>query len=309
MSQEKLHWIVADEQQGERVDVFLTKSITNQTRSTIQKWIEIGYVTINGKQVKANHRLKSAQTIEVVLPDPEPTELKPENIPLDILFEDEHLIVLNKPRGLVVHPAPGHYTGTLVHALLYHCQFLSNLNGPLRPGIVHRLDKDTSGVMMVAKTDLAHRNLASQIQSHTAKREYKAIVYGNIGEEKGEIIAPIGRDPHDRKKMAVVFENSREATTHFQVLERFGNFTFIACRLLTGRTHQIRVHMAYIKHPVACDPLYGPERNPFSEYIEGQALHSHSLDLVHPVTGKELHFSAPLPQDMTSILQWLRQRS
>jgi 23S rRNA pseudouridine1911/1915/1917 synthase len=222
------------------------------------------------------------------------------------LYEDEYVIVINKPRGMVVHPAVGNYSGTLVNALLEHCEDLSGINGEVRPGIVHRLDKDTSGVMVAAKNNQAHLSLTEQIKNRTASRRYLAIVYGNIKEDKGVINAPIGRHYVDRKRMAVTFENSKEAITNFQVLERFGQFTFVACKLKTGRTHQIRVHMAYIGHPVVGDPKYGPERRNFS--IKGQALHSTELTFKHPVTGETMVFHAPLPEDMDRILLELNNK-
>ena len=230
-------------------------------------------------------------------------EICAEDIPLDILYEDADIIVINKPRGMVVHPAAGNYAGTLVNALLEHCRDLSGINGEIRPGIVHRLDKDTSGVMVAAKNDRAHLNLAEQIKARTASRKYLAIVYGIIAEEQGIINAPIGRHASDRKKMAVTFSNSKEAITRFRVLERFVNYTLVECRLQTGRTHQIRVHMQYIGHPVVGDPKYGPEKKRFT--IKGQALHSAELSLKHPVTGEDLLFIAPLPPDMAVIIEQL----
>ena len=238
------------------------------------------------------------------LPEPEATDVVPEDIPLDILYEDEDVIVVNKARGMVVHPAAGVSRGTLVNALLAHCKDLSGINGALRPGIVHRLDKDTSGVMIAAKNDAAHRSLAEQIQEKTAKRVYWAILTGNIAETEGVIHGAIGRNPKDRQKMAVVQENGKDATTNFRVLERFGAYTLAECRLLTGRTHQIRVHMAYIGHPVVGDPKYGSKKCPFS--IEGQALHSRTLMFTHPRTGERMEFEAPLPEDMQMILDALR---
>ena len=226
----------------------------------------------------------------------------PQDIPLDIVYEDKDIIVINKARGMVVHPAAGNPDGTLVNALLYHCQGeLSGINGVIRPGIVHRLDKDTSGVMVAAKTDEAHKGLAEQIKAHSAHRTYWALVHGNISEERGIVDAPIGRHPKDRIKMAVTFKGGREAVTHFKVLKRYGDYTWVECKLETGRTHQIRVHMAYIHHPVVNDPLYGYKKDDFP--IEGQALHSHCLDLIHPITGKAMHFEAPAPADFLACLK------
>lgn len=295
------------ERDGERLDVFLARmAIQGEplSRSRIQKLITDGNVTVDGKPAKASLRLAAGAVVAVELPEPEATDIAPENIPLDILYEDEDVIVVNKARGMVVHPAAGVSSGTLVNALLAHCKDLSGINGALRPGIVHRLDKDTSGVMIAAKNDTAHRSLAEQIQEKTAKRVYWAILTGNIREEEGVIHGAIGRNPKDRQKMAVVRENGKDATTNFRVLERFGAYTLAECRLMTGRTHQIRVHMAYIGHPVLGDPKYGAKKCPFS--IEGQALHSKTLMFTHPRTGEKMEFEAPLPEDMQIILDELR---
>ena len=295
------------ERDGERLDVFLARMAIQGdplSRSRIQKLITDGNVTVDGKPAKASLRLAAGAVVAVELPEPEATDIAPENIPLDILYEDEDVIVVNKARGMVVHPAAGVSSGTLVNALLAHCKDLSGINGALRPGIVHRLDKDTSGVMIAAKNDTAHRSLAEQIQEKTAKRVYWAILTGNIREEEGVIHGAIGRNPKDRQKMAVVRENGKDATTNFRVLERFGAYTLAECRLMTGRTHQIRVHMAYIGHPVLGDPKYGAKKCPFS--IEGQALHSKTLMFTHPRTGERMEFEAPLPKDMQMILDDLR---
>lgn len=295
------------ERDGERLDVFLARMAIQGdplSRSRIQKLITDGNVTVDGKPAKASLRLAAGAVVAVELPEPEATDIAPENIPLDILYEDEDVIVVNKARGMVVHPAAGVSSGTLVNALLAHCKDLSGINGALRPGIVHRLDKDTSGVMIAAKNDTAHRSLAKQIQEKTAKRVYWAILTGNIREEEGVIHGAIGRNPKDRQKMAVVRENGKDATTNFRVLERFGAYTLAECRLMTGRTHQIRVHMAYIGHPVLGDPKYGAKKCPFS--IEGQALHSKTLMFTHPRTCERLEFEAPLPEDMQIILDELR---
>ncbi|MDR3564869.1 MAG: RluA family pseudouridine synthase [Negativicutes bacterium] len=291
---------VTEEEKNERLDVFLTGKLAALTRSHIQKLIAAGQVTVKGKPAKANHKVQPAECVEVTVPDLQPLEVLPEAIPLDILFEDSEVIVVNKARGMVVHPAAGNQQGTLVNALLDHCGDLSGINGVIRPGIVHRLDKDTSGVMVVAKTDRAHLSLASQIKARSAGRKYLAVVYGNIAAEDGFIDAPIGRHSVDRKKMAVTFHNSREAKTHFHVLKRFGDYTLVECRLSTGRTHQIRVHMAHIGHPVVGDPKYGPKTRPFA--IAGQALHSAELVFRHPATNEEMVFHAPLPVDMQDVL-------
>lgn len=289
---------------GERLDVFLARMDETLSRSRVQRLIADGHVMVDGKTPKASQRLSEGATVAVEMPEPEATDILPEKIPLDILYEDEDVIVVNKARGMVVHPAAGVSRGTLVNALLAHCKDLSGINGALRPGIVHRLDKDTSGVMIAAKNDAAHRSLAEQIQQKTAKRVYWAILTGNIAEEEGVIHGAIGRNPKDRQKMAVVRENGKDATTKFRVLERFGTYTLVECRLMTGRTHQIRVHMAYIGHPVVGDPKYGAKKCPFS--IEGQALHSKTLMFTHPRTGERMEFEAPLPEDMQMILDDLR---
>lgn len=289
---------------GERLDVFLARMDETLSRSRVQRLIADGHVMVDGKTPKASQRLSEGATVAVEMPEPDATDILPEQIPLDILYEDEDVIVVNKARGMVVHPAAGVSRGTLVNALLAHCKDLSGINGALRPGIVHRLDKDTSGVMIAAKNDAAHRSLAEQIQQKTAKRVYWAILTGNIAEEEGVIHGAIGRNPKDRQKMAVVRENGKDATTKFRVLERFGTYTLVECRLMTGRTHQIRVHMAYIGHPVVGDPKYGAKKCPFS--IEGQALHSKTLMFTHPRTGERMEFEAPLPEDMQMILDELR---
>jgi len=300
-----MHYKVNEAEIGERLDVFLTKYMNEVSRSTVQRLITNGDVTVNGKLVKSNYKVQNIDSVEVAMPGIKPLELMPEEIPLEVLYEDEDIIIVNKSRGMVVHPAVGNYNGTLVNALLEHCEDLSGINGIARPGIVHRLDKDTSGVMVVAKSDRAHISLAKQIKERSASRRYLAIVHGNIKEEQGVIKAPIGRHPTDRKRMAVTFLNSKEATTKFRVIERFGAYTLVECKLLTGRTHQIRVHMAYIGHPVVGDPKYGPDRRQFS--IIGQALHSAELKIVHPVTEENMIFTANLPEDMELILRELRK--
>ena len=294
------------EQEGERLDVFLSRRQAQLSRSHIQRLILSGDVMVNAAVQKARYKLKAGDIVTLRQPEPEQIDVEAEEIPLDVLYEDEDIIVINKARGMVVHPAAGVFHGTLVNALLYHCRDLSGINGKIRPGIVHRLDKDTSGVMVAAKNDAAHLDLAEQIKSKNAHRVYQTIVCGNVKEDEGIIHGAIGRHPTDRKKMAIVSENGKDATTKFRVLERFGLYTLIECRLLTGRTHQIRVHMTYIGHPVVGDPKYGRQKNPFA--IQGQALHSVSLELVHPRTRENMQFFAPLPQDMEVILAALRRK-
>lgn len=290
------------DQDDERLDRFLTRMEPALSRAHVQKVIAEGQALVSGRVRKANYKLQAGEEVTFHLPEAKPVEILPEDIPLDILYEDSDIIVVNKARGMVVHPATGIYTGTLVNALLYHCKDLSGINGEIRPGIVHRLDKDTSGVMVAAKNDAAHLDLAEQIRTKAAHRIYRAIVCGNIREEAGVIKGDIGRHPTDRKKMAIVHEHGKPAVTHFRVLERFGDYTLVECRLETGRTHQIRVHMASIGHPVLGDPKYGPRKAcPFA--IKGQALHSLQLTLTHPRTREVMTFTAPLPEDMEKILK------
>lgn len=305
MSEKELR--VTEEYEGTRLDVYLV-NVLDLSRNFAQQIIQQGHVMVNEKIAKANRRLKMDDCVQVQFQQPtEELKAEAENIPLDIIYEDKDIIVINKARGMVVHPAAGNPNGTLVNALLYNCKGeLSGINGVIRPGIVHRLDKDTSGVMVAAKTDEAHRGLAAQIKAHTARRTYWALVHGTITEDRGIIDAPIGRHAKDRIKMAVTFKGGREAVTHFQVLKRYGMYTWIECKLETGRTHQIRVHMAYIHHPVVNDPLYGYKKDKFP--IEGQALHSHCLDLVHPITGEAMHFEAPAPADFLACLQQAEER-
>lgn len=290
---------------GERLDVFLVRNIPDVSRSYAQRLLASGQVTVDGTVHKANYKLRGGEEIVCTMPPVEEVSIEPENIPLDILYEDTDIIVINKRRGMVVHPAAGVYTGTLVNALLYHCHDLSGINGALRPGIVHRLDKDTSGVMVAAKNDMAHHYLARQIRDKEAQRAYRAIVHGNIVPRAGIITGDIGRHPTDRKKMAIVRDSGKPATTHFEVLERFGDYTYVACRLETGRTHQIRVHMTSIGHPLVGDTKYTAKKNPFA--IAGQALHSLMLSLTHPRTTEEMVFTAPLPADMEEILRTLQR--
>lgn len=287
------------EDAGTRADVFLAAKL-GVSRSNMQKLLEDGRVKRGEKIIKANYKVRAGEMFVVDIPEPEPIEAVPENIPLDIIYEDDDMVVLNKARGMVVHPAPGNYTGTLVNALLYHCSNLSGINSAIRPGIVHRLDKDTSGIMIVAKNDAAHISLSQQIQSKTAVRTYLAVVRGNIKTDSGTIETQIARDKTDRKKMAVVKEGGRDAITDYEVLERFGKYTLVRCKLRTGRTHQIRVHMEYLGYPLVGDPKYSPMKTPFG--IKGQALHSHTLEFTHPRTGERMKFEAPLPEDMHKII-------
>lgn len=287
------------EDAGTRADVFLAAKL-GVSRSNMQKLLEDGRVKRGEKIIKANYKVRAGEMFVVDIPEPEPIEAVPENIPLDIIYEDDDVVVLNKARGMVVHPAPGNYTGTLVNALLYHCSKLSGINSAIRPGIVHRLDKDTSGIMIVAKNDAAHISLSQQIQSKTAVRTYLAVVRGNIKTDSGTIETQIARDKTDRKKMAVVKEGGRDAITDYEVLERFGKYTLVRCKLRTGRTHQIRVHMEYLGYPLVGDPKYSPMKTPFG--IKGQALHSHTLEFTHPRTGERMKFEAPLPEDMHKII-------
>lgn len=299
--QEKL--IITENEAGQRADVGLA-SLLELTRSNMQKLLEEGRAVKGTKVLKSNYKLKLGDEIMVTLPEPQPLDVQPENIPIDILYEDDDVVVVNKARGMVVHPAAGNYEGTLVNALLYHCKNLSGINGVIRPGIVHRLDKDTSGVMICAKNDAAHISLSEQIQAKTAKRTYLAVVRGNVKTDSGVIETMIARDKNDRKKMAVVKEDGRIAITEYEVLERFGKYTIVRCKLRTGRTHQIRVHMEYLGYPLVGDPKYSPMKTPFS--IQGQALHSQTLEFTHPRTGERMCFEAPLPEDMHKIVTRLR---
>ena len=293
----------ATEDVGKRADVFLAEKL-NLSRANVQKMMDAERITVGSKIVKANHKVKDGELFVIRYQEAVPLEVIAENIPIDILYEDQDVIVVNKARGMVVHPAAGNYTGTLVNALLYHCKNLSGINGVIRPGIVHRLDKDTSGVMIVAKNDIAHTSLSEQIQTKSAKRSYLVVVRGNVKQDNGRIETLIGRDSKDRKRMSVVSKNGREAITEYEVLERFGRFTLLQCRLLTGRTHQIRVHLEYLGYPVVGDPKYSPQKIPFA--INGQALHSYELTFKHPRTGEEMSFTAPIPEDMNKIITRLR---
>lgn len=300
----------AEEFVGERIDKFLSCRLEEVSRSYIQKLIKEGHVSVNGKSVKANYKLGAGDEISVEIPEAKEPDILPEDIPLDILYEDQDILVVNKPKGMVVHPAAGHYSGTLVNALMYHCKdSLSGINGVMRPGIVHRIDMDTTGSLLVCKNDEAHRILAEQLKEHTIRREYHAIVYGNIKEDTGTVDAPIGRHPTDRKKMSINYKNGKQAVTHYEVLERFGNFTYIRCRLETGRTHQIRVHMASLHHPLLGDEVYGPSSRPPFPGLKGQVLHAKILGIYHPATGEYMEFDAPLPQYFVDLLQKLRRKS
>ncbi|SEH71584.1 ribosomal large subunit pseudouridine synthase D [Halobacillus karajensis] len=298
------HYNVTEQDQSKRIDKLLSDVIADASRSQIQGWLKDDVVLVDGKAVKSNYKVQAGETITWRVPEPEPMDILPEDIDLDIVYEDQDVIVVNKPSGMVIHPAAGHYSGTLVNALLYHVKDLSGINGVERPGIVHRIDKDTSGLLMVAKNDLAHKSLAEQLSKKTVERKYEAIVHGEIPHEYGTIDAPIGRDPKDRQRMAVV-EDGREAVTHFRVLRHFDAFTLVECTLETGRTHQIRVHMRYIDHPLAGDPKYGPRK---TLDLEGQALHAKSLGFEHPRTGEWKKFEVEAPQEFTDTLRYLETR-
>ena len=290
------------DREGERLDAFLARSLPDMTRSAAQKLLEEGGVTLSGRPGKKNDRTAPGQPVTVSLPDPEPLDVLPQNIPLDVVYEDDDVIVVNKPVGMVVHPAPGHPDGTLVNALLYHCgDSLSGINGVLRPGIVHRIDRDTSGLIIAAKNDKAHLALAAQLQDRTLARVYEAVAVGNLKEDAGTVNAPIGRHPVDRKRMAVDRKNGRPAVTHWSVLARYPGDTRIECRLETGRTHQIRVHMASIGHPLLGDVVYGSKK-PFPG-LAGQCLHAKKLRFLHPSTGKLVEVECPLPQWFTDVLK------
>ena len=296
--------ILAPETGGERLDAFLARSVEGLTRSAAQRLLEEGAVISGGRPLKKSEKTAPGQVIEVVLPKPEPVDVLPQNIPLDVVYEDSDVIVVNKPVGMVVHPAPGHPDGTLVNALLYHCgDTLSGINGELRPGIVHRIDRDTSGLIIAAKNDKAHLALAEQLQDHSLARVYEAVAVGNFREDSGTVDAPIGRHPVDRKKMAVDRKNGREAVTHWEVLGRYAGHTHIGCRLETGRTHQIRVHMASIGHPLLGDTVYGAKKP--VPGLAGQCLHARRLSFVHPRTGERMTVECPLPGWFTAVLDRL----
>ena len=297
-------FIIEEDMKGTRLDVVLSLVIEEASRSHLQKLIDIGRVEVNGESgAVKKYKVKTGDMIKVTIPEPVHLNVLPEDIPIDIVYEDDDVLVVNKPKGMVVHPAAGNYTGTLVNAILYHCKNLSSINGVIRPGIVHRIDKDTSGLLMIAKNDAAHRSLADQLSAHTITRAYRAIVYNNFKEDTGTVDAPIGRDPKNRLKMAVTDLNSKEAVTHYKVLQRFGSLTYVECRLETGRTHQIRVHMAHINHPLLGDATYGPKKKVMG--VETQMLHAKVLGFRHPKTGDYMEFNSPLPQEFLTVLKKL----
>ena len=292
---------VLESQAGYRVDKFLSIEFADLSRSYIQKLMKDGQVTVNGKVVKANYKLNDQDVVRMNEPELKEPDIVAEDLPLDILYEDEDLLIVNKPKGRVVHPSAGHYTGTLVNALMFHCkEELSGINGVMRPGIVHRIDMDTTGSLLVCKNDMAHQNLAEQLKIHSIKRIYHAIVHGVIKEEEGTVDAPIGRHPTSRKKMSINYKNGKEAVTHYKVLKRYQNYTYIQCQLETGRTHQIRVHMASIRHPLLGDVVYGPAKQPFS--LQGQCLHAKTIGIQHPRTGEYMEVDAPLPDYFEELL-------
>lgn len=291
--------------EGERIDKFLSILLEDSSRNAIQKLIENGKVLVNGAIVNKKYKVSTDDEIIMLPSELKPLDAEPEDIPLDIVYEDEHLLVVNKPRGMVVHPAPGNYSGTLVNALLYHCKdSLSGINGILRPGIVHRIDKDTSGLLIVAKTDKAHIGLAEQIKEHSFTREYNAVIVGHLKENQGTINAPIGRNPKDRKKMCVTLQNSKNAVTHYKTIEDFEGYSHISLKLETGRTHQIRVHMAHLGHAVAGDLVYGNDKK--SAYLNGQCLHAIKIGFIHPITQEYLEFTSDLPDYFTEFLNKLK---
>ncbi len=298
-------WIVTKEDDGKRIDKFLSAQFDGWSRSLIQTWIKEGNVNVNNKVVKANHTI--AENDEIILKVPPQKELgiESEDIALDIVYEDSDVIVINKPRGMTVHPAPGNYSGTIVNALLFYCKDLSGINGVLRPGIVHRIDKDTSGLIMIAKNDIAHKSLAEQLREHSVNRTYIALVQGVIPHDKGMIDAPIGRDSNDRQKMIVTANHSKQAITHFVVKERFKENTLVECKLETGRTHQIRVHLKYIGYPIVGDKKYNSKKE---SNISGQALHAKTLGFKHPQSGQYIEFDSELPEDMTNLIEQIRAK-
>lgn len=302
---EKFTFTIGEEFQDQRLDVFISENLETISRAYAQRLIGDGSITVNGKTMKANYKLKENDYIVALIPEPQPIIIKPEDIPLDIIYEDRDLLVVNKPVDMVVHPAAGNYSGTLVNALLYHCRDLSGINGKLRPGIVHRIDKDTSGLLMVAKNDFTHQELAKQLKEHTVDRAYLALVHGVVTEPGGIIDAPIGRHPSERKKMAVTLRNSKNALTKYFTKERFNKYSLVECNLETGRTHQIRVHMAYINHPVVGDPLYGFRKNNLG--FSGQALHAYLLGFTHPRSQKPMQFTVNFPEFFQTTIDNLRK--
>ena len=304
---DRLEFIAGEDGNAERIDRYLAERCPDFSRSYLQKLLKEQAVSVNGKAVKANYKVQSRDRIILEIPEAEKADILPEDIPLDILYEDDYLLVVNKPKGMVVHPSAGHMEGTLVNAVMAYCgDHLSGINGVLRPGIVHRIDKDTTGALLVCKDDAVHRDLAEQLKEHSIKRRYRAVVWGNLKEDQGTEEGPIGRHPIDRKKMAVNYKNGKDAVTHYQVLERFGQYTYIDSRPETGRTHQIRVHMASIGHPLLGDSVYGPSKNPWK--LQGQTLHAMVLGFRHPVTGEYMEFTAPLPEYFSELLDKLRKR-
>ena len=299
------HCFTADiEHEDQRIDRYLTEMLPEQSRSFFQKLIRDGFVMVNHIIVKVNYRLKTGDVIEIDIPDAVPTEIVPENIPLDILYEDDDLLIVNKPKGMVVHPAVGHSTGTLVNAIMYHCQGnLSGINGEIRPGIVHRIDKDTTGSLIICKNDEAHRNIAEQIKEHSVTRRYVGVVAGTFSEESGTVEGAIGRHPNDRKRMTINEKNGKPAVTHYRVLQTLKGASFMEFELETGRTHQIRVHMASISHPLLGDTDYGNSKNPYK--LQGQALHARTIGFIHPTTGEYIEVSAPIPEYMTELVRKL----
>ena len=295
-------YTIEEQHAGERIDKAVSSLQTEWSRTQIGNWASEGVLTVNGEVVKPKYKVKTGDVIEINVPEAEPLEILAEDLHLEIVYEDADVLVVNKPKGMVVHPAPGHTTGTLVNGLMYHCKDLSGINGVMRPGIVHRIDKDTSGLLMVAKNDVAHESLVNQLVAKTVTRKYTALVHGHIAHDKGTIDAPIGRDTKDRQKQAVV-DSGKHAVTHFQVIERFGDYTLVECRLETGRTHQIRVHMNYIGFTLVGDPKYGPRK---TIDFGGQVLHAGVLGFNHPRTGEYLEFSSPLPEDFQQLLVSLR---
>ena len=306
MENDEINLLKVSEGEEGRLDKYLSDKLEDMTRSYLKKLIsDDKAVLVNGNPAKPNYKLKPGDIIELAVPEPIELEIKAENIPLDIVYEDNDMLVVNKPQGMVVHPAAGNYTGTLVNALLYHCgDSLSGINGEKRPGIVHRIDKDTSGLLLVAKNDNAHQKLSSQIKEHSLTRAYKALVHGNIKQDSGRIDAPIGRHPSDRKKMTITDKNSREAVTNFRVLERYGRYTFVECILETGRTHQIRVHMSKNGHPIVGDKTYGVKKEEFN--LAGQLLHAYKVGFIHPVSGEYMEFVSELPDYYMNVLDRLR---
>lgn len=301
---EEQFFTITSEAAGERIDKFLSAALPDFSRSYLQKLLKDGMIEINQKSVKPNFRLSEGDLLAISLPENQELAIQPENLPVEVLYEDEDVILINKCKGMVVHPAAGHTTGTLVNFLLYHCkEELSGINGVLRPGIVHRIDKDTTGVLIACKNDKSHRALAEQLKEHSITRKYRAIVLGTLPEEEGTIHTMIGRHPTDRKKMSVHCKAGKDAITHYRVLQRFSNYTYIECQLETGRTHQIRVHMASIGHPLLGDTVYGPEKCKFN--LEGQCLHAMVLGFIHPTTGKYMEFEAPLPEYFQKLLSIL----